>query len=149
MWLPRGLAGVGFDDLARKLDAVQQNQLATKGITVLDQRQRIIEVRHGLTTDMSNVLTKTPTVITIADEVQRQSRATLDRFIGMKFMSSVTSQIEGQLSNTLKGLVKANIINGFTGVAAQVSPDDPTVAEVEAFYQPVFPLLSDPTNEHA
>ena len=90
---------------------------------------------------MSNVLTKTHTVITIADEVQRQSRATLDRFIGMKFMSSVTSQIEGQLSNTLKGLVKANIINGFTGVAAQVSPDDPTVAEVEAFYQPVFPLL--------
>jgi hypothetical protein len=132
---------VGFDELARKLDAVQQNQLATKGITVLDQRQRIIEVRHGLTTDMSNVLTKTPTVITIADEVQRQSRATLDRFIGIKFMANVTGQIEGQLANTLKGLVNASIIAGFTGVTAKVSPDDPTVAEVEAFYQPVFPLL--------
>ena len=132
---------VGFDDLARKLDAVEQNQLAAKGITVLDQRQRIIEVRHGLTSDMSNVLTKTPTVLTIADEVQRQSRATLDRFIGMKFMSNVTSDIEAQLGNTLKGLVNASIIAGYTGVTAQVSPDDPTVAEVEAFYQPVFPLL--------
>jgi len=132
---------VGFDELARKLDAVQQNQLATKGITVMDQRQSIIECRHGLTTDMSNVLTKTPTVITIADEVQRQSRATLDRFIGMKFMANVTSQIEGQLANTLKGLVASAIIAGFTGITANVSPDDPTVAEVEAFYQPVFPLL--------
>ena len=33
------------------------------------------------------------------------------------------------------------LINTFTGVTANVSPDDPTAAEVEAYYQPVFPLL--------
>lgn len=131
----------GFDDLARTLDAVQQNQTAVKGITVFNQRQSIIECRHGLTTDMTNVLTKTPTVTTIADEVQRQARGTLDRFIGRKFLAGVTGDIEGQLSNTLKGLVKSQIIAAFTGVSANVSPDDPTAAEVEAYYQPVFPLL--------
>ncbi len=131
----------GFDELARTLDAVQQNQVAVNGVTVFAQRQSIIECRHGLTTDMTNVLTKTPTVVTIADEVQRRSRATLDRFIGQKFLNGLTSQIEGQLSATLKGLVKAQIIAAFTGVSANVSPDDPTVAEVEAYYQPVFPLL--------
>ena len=131
----------GFDELARSLDAVQQNQIAVRGVTVFNQRQSIIECRHGLTTDVTNVLTKTPTVTTIADEVQRQARATLDRFIGRKFLAGVTSDIEGQLSATLKRLVDAQIITAFTGVSAQVSPDDPTAAEVEAYYQPVFPLL--------
>jgi len=131
----------GFDELARTLDAVQQNQIAVKGITVFSQRQAIIECRHGLTTDMTNVLTKTPTVTTIADEVQRQARSTLDRFIGRKFLAGVTGEIEGQLSNTLKKLVDAQIIAAFTGVSAQVSPDDPTACEVEAAYQPVFSLL--------
>lgn len=131
----------GFDELARKMDAVQQNQVATRGVTVFNQRQSIIECRQGLSTDMTNVLTKTPTVITIADEVQRQARATLDKFIGIKFLSNVTTTIEGQLSKTLKQLVAAQIINTFTGVTANVSPDDPTAAEVEAYYQPVFPLL--------
>jgi hypothetical protein len=131
----------GFDELARKMDAVQQNQVATRGVTVFNQRQNIIECRQGLSTDMTNVLTKTPTVITIADEVQRQARSTLDRFIGIKFLSNVTTTIEGQLSKTLKQLVAAQIITTFTGVSANVSPDDPTAAEVEAYYQPVFPLL--------
>ena len=131
----------GFDSIARTLDAVQQNQVAVRGVTVFNQRQSIIECRHGLTTDMTNVLTKTPTVTTIADEVQRQARSTLDRFIGKKFLSAVTGDIEGQLSVTLKKLVAAQIIAAFTGVSANVSPDDPTAAEVEAYYQPIFPLL--------
>lgn len=132
---------VGFDEAARKLDAVQQNQVAVKGVTVFAQNQSIIECRHGLTSDMTNVLSRVPTVTTIADEVQRQARATLDRFIGRKFLQGVTGEIEGQLSNTLKQLVDAQIISSFTGVKAIVSPDDPTAAEVEAYYVPVFPLL--------
>ena len=138
-WTNRRL--FGFDRLARVLDAVQQNQIAVKGVTVLEDQNLVIRVRQGLTTDMTNVLTRTPTVIQIADEVQQQTRATLDRFIGIKFLPGITSQIEGQLSNTLKLLVQAQIITAYTGVRAKVADDDPTVAEVEAFYQPVFPLL--------
>jgi hypothetical protein len=90
---------------------------------------------------MSNILTKTPTVITIADEVQRQARATLDRFIGTKFLPGVTSTIEIQLSTTLRQLLEANVIAAYTGVTASVDEEDPTVANVEAYYQPIFPLL--------
>jgi len=138
-WTGRRL--FGFDRIARVLDAVQQNQVAVKGVTILEDRNPVIRVRQGFSTDMTNVLTRTPTVITIADEVQQQTRATLDRFIGIKFLPGVTSQIEGQLSNTLKQLVAAQIITAYTGVKAKVSEDDPTVAEVSAAYQPVFPLL--------
>lgn len=131
----------GFDRLARPLDAVEQNQVAVKGVTVIENINSVIRIRQGFTTDMSNILTKTPTVIQIADEVQKQARATLDRFVGVKFLPGITSQIEGQLSSTLKDLVAAQIITGFTGVSARVSPDDPTVCEVTAAIAPVFPLL--------
>ena len=131
---------VGFDALARTLDAVEQNQVAVQGVTILDQRGTVIRVRQGLTTDMSNILTKLPTVITIADEVQRASRRDLDRFIGIKFLPGVLSQIEGQLSTTMKALKSAEIITAFTGIQARTT-NDPTIVEVEAFYQPVFPLL--------
>ena len=136
-----GMRLFGFDQLGRVLDAVQQNQVAVKGITVLEDKSPVIRIRHGLTTDMANILTKTPTVITIADEVQRQARATLDRFIGTKFLPGVTSTIEIQLATTLKQLMEANVIAAYTGVAATVDAEDPTVANVEAYYQPIFPLL--------
>ena len=131
---------VGFDQLARNLDAVEQNQVAVQGVTVMTQRGTVIRVRQGLTTDMTNILTKLPTVITIADEVQRASRRDLDRFIGIKFLPGVLSQIEGQLSTTMKSLKNAEIITAYTGIQARTT-NDPTVVEVEAFYQPVFPLL--------
>lgn len=131
---------VGFDALARTLDAVEQNQVAVQGVTVLDQRGTVIRVRQGFTTDMTNILTKLPTVITIADEVQRAARRDLDRFIGIKFLPGVLSQIEGQLSTTMKALKNAEIITAFTGIQARTT-NDPTIVEVEAFYQPVFPLL--------
>lgn len=131
----------GFDDIARTLDAVQQNQVAVRGVTVMDQKAQQIRIRQGLTTDMSNILTKLPTVVQIADEVQRQARAALDRFIGTKFLPGVTGQIETQMSNTMKLLQAGQIIAAYTGVSAQIADDDPTAAEVEAYYQPVFPLL--------
>jgi len=131
----------GFDSLARTSDAVQKNQLAVAGITVLEDIPNALKVRHGLTTDMSNIVTKTPTVIQIADEVQQLARTALDSFVGVKFLPSITSQIEGKLAMVLKELVRKDIIAGYTGITANVNPDDPTVAEISAAYQPVFPLL--------
>lgn len=132
---------VGATRLARPLDAVEQNQVAVRGVTVVEDRNPVLRVRHGLTTDMSTVLTKLPTIIQIVDETQRQSRTTLERFIGSKFLPGILSQIEGQLTSTLRGLVDAQILAAYTGVSAKVSADDPTTAEVEAYVQPVFPLL--------
>ena len=138
-WTNRRL--VGGTQLARVLDAVQQNQLAVRGVTVLEDRPPFFRVRHGLTTNMDTILTKTPTIRLIADEVQLLARTTLDQFIGIKFLPGILSQIEGRLAMMLKGLVKGQIIAAYTGIGAKVASDDPTVAEVEAWYQPIFPLL--------
>ena len=138
-WTGRRL--VGYTQLGRQLDAVEQNQIAVNGVTILEDKPPFIRVRHGLTTDMTNTLTKLPTIVLIADEVQRQARATLESFIGIKFLPGILSQIEGRLAMMLKNLVAAAIISAYTGVKALVAPDDPTVANVEAYYSPIFPLL--------
>lgn len=132
---------VGFNQLGRKLDAVQQNQTAVRGVTILEDAPPFLKVRHGLTTDMTNILTKLPTIVQIADYVQQNARVTLANFIGIKFLPGVLSQIEGRLAMMFKQMVAAQIVNAYTGIKANIAPDDPTVANVEAFYQPVFPLL--------
>lgn len=136
-----GLRIFGFDNLGRELDPVAKNQTAVRGVTVLEDRPSFIRVRQGFTTDMDNLLTRTPTVIQISDFIQQQSRQELDRFIGVKFLPGILSQIEGGLANVLRLAVQAEILAAYTNVRAQVAGDDPTTAEVSAAYQPVFPLL--------
>ena len=138
-WTGRLLSG--FTALQRRLDAVQANQVASRGVTVIEDRLPFLRVRHGLTSDMTNVLTKTPTVIQIADEMQRRCRLVLDPYIGIKFLPQVIGQIEGQLSEMFKRAIAEQLITSFTGINVAVDPEDPTAILVEAYYVPVFPLL--------
>jgi len=132
---------VGFKQLTREMDIVEQNLTAVSGLTVIEDLDPNLVVRQSLTTDMTSVLTRTPSVVTISDYVQQVARFNLRRFIGIKFLKPVLGDIENNLANVMKTLVKAEIINDFTGITAEVDENDPTIARVEAFYQPVFPLL--------
>ncbi len=138
-WESRSLTG--FTSLNRRLDAVVMNQLAVGGITVLENRPPFIRIRHGLTSDMTNILTKTPTVIQIADEIQKRVRAVCNPFIGAKFLPQILGQIEGRLSEMFKQAVNEQIIANFTNISVVADPADPTAIIVNAYYQPVFPLL--------
>jgi len=132
---------VGFDRLNRSIDETEKNLLATSGVTVIQDRVPFLEVRHGLTTNLDSILTKTPSVIAIKHFVQQQSRATLDSFIGLKFLASEAQNVELAMTGLLNSLVESNIIATFQGVSAEPDPNDPTMLRVEAFYSPVFPLL--------
>lgn len=132
---------LGFNTLSRNLDAVDANQTANSGVTVLQQRGGQIVVRHGLTTDMDSVLSKTPTVIQIADEVHLRARNLTSSYIGQKFVPSVLNQIQGRVSEMFRRLVSEQIINDFTGISVVQDPEDPTGILIEAYYQPMFPLL--------
>lgn len=132
---------VGFVALARAMDAVEMNQTAVKGVTIVEQRGTLLRVRHELTTDMTNQLTKLPTIILIADEVQKQARATLARFIGLKYLPTVVSQVEGRMAMMFRRLVEAQIVAAYTGIKATPDREDQTLLNLEAFYSPVFPLL--------
>ena len=132
---------LGFTRLQRQLGPVEANQTAVAGITLLEDLDPIVRIRQGLTTDMSTVLTRLPTVTQIADFVHQQSRLVLDGYVGTKFLATRTNEVEVTMTALFKQLVQAEIVGAFTGIAAEVDPDDPTVLRFEAFYQPIFPLL--------
>lgn len=133
---------VGITRITRVLDPVESNQTAVAGISILDDLGGgTIRIRHGLTTQMDNVLTRLPTVTQISDFVQQQSRATLDAFVGTKFLASRTNEVEVAMTGLLKSLIQSEIIGAFQGVAASVDANDPTILNFAAYYQPIFPLL--------
>jgi len=132
---------IGFTRLPRILDPIQMNQTAVAGITLLEDLSPIVRIRQGLTTDMTSVLTRLPTVTQIADYVQQQSRVVLDSFVGTKYLSSRTNEVEVSMTSLFKQLVQAEIVGAFTGISATVDPDDPTIMRYESYYQPIFPLL--------
>ena len=132
---------VGFKRLYRRLDTVTQAQVANAGVTILEEQAAGIIVKIDLTTDVSSVLTRTPSVIRIKDFVQQGIRNALMPYIGQKFVSSRTSEITNSVKSYMSALIKAQIITGFTGVSAIPDPVDPTTIQVTATYSPVLPLL--------
>jgi hypothetical protein len=138
-WTGRNLQGYGA--LGRQLSIPQMNDLAVNGVTVLEEEAPLLKVRHGLTTDMSNLMTRIPTIAQIADAVQQGSRVELRPFIGTKDLGGQTSQVEGRINQFLKAYQKALLIVAYTGIEAVQDPNDPTSIEVEAYYAPVLPTL--------
>jgi hypothetical protein len=131
----------GFTRIPRMMDPVEANQTAVAGITILEDLDPIIRIRQGLTTNMSNVLTRLPTVVQIADFVQQQSRAILDSFVGTKFLATRTNEVVVSMTGLFRSLVQAEIVGAFTGMTAVIDQDDPTILRFEMYYSPIFPLL--------
>jgi hypothetical protein len=132
---------VGFNGLLRNLDAVDANKAASSGVTILQQQGAVLNVRQGLTTDGTSILSKTPTVVQIADEVHLRARNLLNGYIGEKYLPSVVGQVEGRVNMMFKDLVKEQIIDSYTGLSVDRDPEDPTGLLVEVYYKPIFPLL--------
>jgi hypothetical protein len=130
----------GFRRLIRSVDAVTMNQTAIAGVTILEDLAPNLLVRQAMTTNPSNVLTREPTVIFIKDYVQQQVRNVLAPYIGIKFLPSVSQDVEASIDNLLNNLVNLQIITAFQGTSAVADEVDPTILRVETFYSPVLPL---------
>jgi len=132
---------VGFTRLFRRMDSVTAAQTANAGLTLLEEQPAEIQIKFALTTDVSSVLTRTPSIIRTKDFIQRGARANLNPYIGSKLLTQRISEIEQTLKSYLSALQQASIITAYTGVKAEQDANDPTIVNVVAYYSPVFPLL--------
>jgi len=132
---------VGFNRLFRRMDSVTAAQTANAGLTLFEETAAGIQIKFALTTDISSVLTRTPSVVRTKDFVQRGSRSVLQPYIGRKNLIGRSAEIEKTLKSYLAALKDSYIITDYTGVKAQPDPNDPTIINVVAYYSPVFPVL--------
>lgn len=131
----------GFTRITRTLDPVEANQTAVAGISLLEDLDPVIRVRQGFTTNMASILTRLPTVTQISDFVSITTRSTLDSFVGTKFLSSRTNEVEVSLTSMFRTMIQQEIVAAFTGISAEIDAVDPTTMNVNGYYQPIFPLL--------
>lgn len=131
---------LGFKRLGRILDPTEANQVAVAGVSVIEQVDAGMRVRHGLTTRLDTVITRTPSVTLTIQYVQQAIRRVLDPFIGQKFTGSLIKAIENAMTGMFSTLIDNQIVAKVAGVAAEVDEDDPTILRTSAIYVPVFPL---------
>lgn len=137
-WTRRQISG--FKSIGRVLDPTEANQIAVTGVTVIEQIDTGLRIRHGLTTRMETVITRTPSVTLIIQHVQQSMRAVLDPFIGQKFTSSLLKSAEGVITGLFSNLISQQIVAQVAGISATVDENDPTIMRTEAIYVPIFPL---------
>lgn len=131
---------LGFRRLGRNLDPTEANQVAVAGVSVIESVNAGLRVRHGLTTRLDTVITRTPSVILTIHHVQQSIRRVLDPFIGQKFTGSLIKAVESTLTGMFSTLIDQKIVTAISGINIFVDSNDPTILRVEAIYVPVFPL---------
>jgi hypothetical protein len=131
---------VGFKRLYRRLDNVNAALVANAGCTVLEEQTPVIKILFYLTSDTSTALTRDPRIVEVKHFVQQGMRRALDRFIGVKNLPKMRSQVSDSVGSYFKSLKQKELIVDFTGVTVSQNEQDPSTLDVEAYYSPVFPL---------
>lgn len=131
---------LGFLQLGHLLDPTEANQVAVNGVTIIESVSTGMRVRHGLTTDMSSVITRTPSVTVTIQYVQQQVRAALDPFIGQKLTGTIVKSVETAMVGTFATLIDKQIVSSVAGIEVATDPADSTVLRASCVYIPVFPL---------
>ena len=132
---------VGFSRLVKRYDDPTMDQMASDGVTCLQESNGAFQVRHWITTDNSSPLKREPTSRLIVDYTRKIVRRNLDQFIGRKLMQSTMNSVSIVASSTLKALVEQEIIEGFKNLVIERDQADPTVLHVKFAMKPIFALL--------
>jgi hypothetical protein len=131
---------LGFTQLVRAMDETTMDMVAQNGVTIIQKISSSFVVRHGLTTNMENALTREIMIITIRDFIQQETRRVLDPYIGRKMTANLTGDISATLGSMLKSAVNSQIIVDYKGVSAIRDSVQPDYITVTAFYVPIFGL---------
>lgn len=120
----------------------QQNQLAEKGVMVLDTKGSVNRVRHQLTTNYNGPIeSKELSIVQLRDHLSIILRNNLEsEFIGIKIVAATPKIIESYAEKILEGLVQQEIIMSFDSVKATQSDISPDEILLDVACTPVYPL---------
>ncbi len=119
------------------------NTLADAGVAITEQRSdgRLV-VRHGVTTDPTNVLTREVSIVRAKDSLIRLVNLSVDRsgIVGSPMNGESAVRLRSIVEGALAQAVQSQIIVNFSNLSVRVAPGDPTALEVKFAYQPAYPL---------
>ena len=119
----------------------QKDYLGAAGVMVIESAAGGIRIRHGLTTDTTNVNTVTASVLLIKDNIRKTLRTLLDKqYIGTKILASTPSSVSTTISTFLKGKIADQIIVSYRNITVVQDTIDPRTINVSFDIQPSYEL---------
>lgn len=134
---------VGFS-ATTKTDALletEKNELAAKGVTLLENRGGIISIRHGMTTDVATAEDNEISVMLIRDNTIKIVRDALDRlYIATVTTEETESDIKTDTEAVLSLLIEDGSITDFEDIVVTQNAVDATRFDVSFKITPAYPI---------
>lgn len=133
----------GFTSVADQDTSSNIFKMQSKGVLVIfqDRLGRLI-IKHGLTTDMSNVYTREISIVTASDRLSDFIVDTLDSgsLVGSAMTSDTPNMVMAAVSSALENAVVQGLIFDYADVLYRIPSDNVTLIEVRFSYKPSLPL---------
>lgn len=120
-----------------------KNNLSKSGVCVAEiSRANQLVVRHGVSTDVSSVLTQEISLTRIGDTLLQQVQTGMDAsgLIGEPITADMTMTVKASLVGLLERAVDDELIVSYANVQVRQQSTDPSVIEAMFTYRPAIPL---------
>jgi hypothetical protein len=137
-----GFSGIPSSVLASMTKSAK-DAWATSGVALVElDRRNALVIRHGVTTDPSNVLTREMSVVRARDLMVIRIQDTLDnsQLIGSPILEDTPLQVKSVVAGVLESLLGEQAIVEYTELKARIASVDPSVIQVKFEYRPAYPL---------
>lgn len=118
-------------------------QLQSGGVLVLFQdRNGMVAVRHGLTTDMSSVYSQEVSVVTARDRLRDLFYDSLETsgILGSPITTNTQELVVSNVIGALEFAKRATLIFDYADVKYRIPTSNPTAIEIRFAYRPTMPL---------
>ena len=135
-----GFIGPATEDNSRE---GEKNYETQNGLMVVERtRRNQVQVRHGVTTDPTDMLTREWSIIGQQDVMVYRVRDYLDAdgLIGMPIYDTTLIQVKASAESALVSLVRDQIIVGYQNLKVRQISTLPDVIEVRYEWKPAYPL---------
>ena len=134
---------VGFDDVVEiELDG-QKNLESQNGLCVVEKtRHQLIRVRHGVSTDNSDMVHREWSITGQQDAMVYRLRDFLENanLIGQPIYDYTLVNVKASAEAALQSLVRDGLMVNYTGLSCRQLITNPDVLEITFSWQPAFPL---------
>lgn len=133
----------GFTELGFGQSNIEKDIEAQSGLMVVEQTQSGgLRVRHGITTNPSQLLTREWTITGQEDALAKGIRDSLDGdgLIGGIIDDLTLANVKASVDAALETLVQGSSINGYQNLKVRQLPSQPDVVEVRFEWRPSVPL---------
>ena len=121
----------------------QKNLESQNGLCVVEKtRQQLIQVRHGVSTNAADMLSREWSIIGQQDAMVYRLRDYLesDNLIGQPIYPYTLINVKGSADAALQSLIRDGLIVDYTGLKVRQLATNPDVLEVSFSWLPAFPL---------